>query len=238
LVLLIVPSVAIAAASMRSVPSVQSSLPIPKLLKHHRPLALKVARRMQALCGEPLEDLEQLALIGLTKAIERYDPTLGLKFSSIAVPYIRGEIMHFLRDHGELMKVPRRARETAASVKKEHRQLVSQGFDFPIAKVAAAMGIRAEDWQWLEQAIANKSIGVLDEEICKSVAVLGGDLETYRSLHEAMALLPEIQHAVLTARFFLKLEAAEIAQRHDLSLEALEAIATLALESLKCTLKN
>jgi len=224
---------------MRSASSVQSSLPIPKLLKHHRPLALKIARRMQALCGEPLQDLEQLALIGLTKAIKCYDPTLGLKFSSIAVPSIRGEIMHFLRDHGELIKVPRRARETAAKVKKEHRQLVLQGFDFPIVKVAAAMGIGKDEWEWLERATAKKSIGELDEEICKSTAVISsGDLETYRSLHEAMALLPEIQHAVLTARYFLKLETAQIAQRHDLSLEALESIVTLALDSLRCTLKH
>jgi len=223
---------------MRSVPSARSSIPIAKLLNRHRPLALKIARRMQALCGEPLEDLEQLAVIGLTKALKGYDPTLGFKFSSFAVSCIRGEIMHFLRDHGELMKVPRRARETAASVKKQHRQLVSQGLDFPIVKVAAAMGIKEEVWKWLEEATASKSIAPLDEEWQQSAEAQFSEDPEHQPLQEAIARLPFLQYEVTIDRYYLGMSDQQIATRHNLSLSELQCCESAALEALRAALES
>ncbi|MEO0410055.1 MAG: sigma-70 family RNA polymerase sigma factor, partial [Cyanobacteria bacterium P01_A01_bin.135] len=71
-------------------------------------LVRKIAHRISHQCAEPYEDLEQIGHIGLIRAIERFDPTQGCAFSSFAVPYIRGEMLHFLRDRGSSVRVPRR----------------------------------------------------------------------------------------------------------------------------------
>ena len=67
-------------------------------------------------CAEPFEDLVQLGFIGLVKALNRYDPEAKNVFSSYAVPYIDGEIQHFLRDHAAIAKIPRGWHETHAKI--------------------------------------------------------------------------------------------------------------------------
>ena len=79
-----------------------------RLVKLNAGLVRKIAHRVSHQCAEPYEDLEQIGYIGLIRAIERFDPTQGCAFSSFAVPYIRGEMLHFLRDRGSSIKVPRR----------------------------------------------------------------------------------------------------------------------------------
>jgi len=58
-------------------------------------------------CTESYEDLLQVGCIGLIRAIERFDLSKGHAFSSFAIPYIRGEIQHYLRDKSPSVKVPR-----------------------------------------------------------------------------------------------------------------------------------
>ena len=59
-------------------------------------------------CAESYEDLLQVGCIGLIRAIERFDTTKGSAFSSFAMPYIRGEIQHYLRDRSYSVRIPRR----------------------------------------------------------------------------------------------------------------------------------
>ena len=76
-----------------------------RLVKLNAGLVRKIAHRVSHQCAEPYEDLEQIGFIGLIRAIERFNPTQGCAFSSFAVPYIRGEMLHFLRDRGSAIKV-------------------------------------------------------------------------------------------------------------------------------------
>ena len=113
----------------------------------NRKLSLAIAHREKGRRRLELVDLEQLAAIGLIKAIEKYDPTNGSAFSSFAVPFIRGEIMHFCRDHDTTVKIPRRWREQADSVRKAQKDLLEQGSEVSTLAVALSMGFSAERWQ-------------------------------------------------------------------------------------------
>src|SRR5437763_1070468 len=73
-------------------------------------LAEYLARRFKNR-GEPIEDLIQVALLGLLKAVERFDPSRGLEFSTFATPTIVGELKRHFRDKGWAVRVPRRVQE-------------------------------------------------------------------------------------------------------------------------------
>jgi RNA polymerase sigma-B factor len=102
----------------RTVTKVQNARLRNEVALDHINLVREIAHRMKSRCTESYEDLEQIGLCGVLKAIEKFDPTKGIAFSSFAVPYIRGEILHFLREHGTGIKVPRCWRELHACANK------------------------------------------------------------------------------------------------------------------------
>ena len=78
-----------------------------RLVLINRGLVEKIAGRYSQDGAEEFEDLVQVGTIGLIKAIDRYNPAKGTAFSSYAVPYIRGEILHHRRDKAVTIKIPR-----------------------------------------------------------------------------------------------------------------------------------
>src|SRR5881409_2373616 len=81
-----------------------------ELIEAHLGLVEYLARRFAGR-GEPLEDLIQVATIGLIKAVDRFDPERGVEFSTYATPTIAGEIKRHFRDKGWAVRVPRRLQE-------------------------------------------------------------------------------------------------------------------------------
>src|SRR5205807_3922603 len=81
-----------------------------ELVTAHLGLAEYLARRF-ANRGEPLDDLVQVASVGLLKAVDRFDPDRGLEFSTYATPTIVGELKRHFRDKGSAVRVPRRVQE-------------------------------------------------------------------------------------------------------------------------------
>jgi RNA polymerase sigma-B factor len=79
------------------------------------PLARSLARRY-ANKGEPLDDLEQVACVGLIKAIDRFDLTRDVRFATYAVPTIAGELKRHFRDRGWMMRVPRDVQELSGRI--------------------------------------------------------------------------------------------------------------------------
>lgn len=95
--------------------------------------------------GYDLEDLFQIGTIGLMKAIDKFDLSLGLQFSTYAVPMITGEIKRFLRDDGPV-KVSRTIKENGLKVKLARQRLQAQeGREPTLKEVTEATGLSCED---------------------------------------------------------------------------------------------
>ncbi len=95
--------------------------------------------------GHDLEDLFQIGVIGLMKAIDKFDLEMGVKFSTYAVPMITGEIKRFLRDDGPV-KVSRTIKENGLKVKTARQRLQSQaGREPTLQEIAEESGLSPED---------------------------------------------------------------------------------------------
>jgi RNA polymerase sigma-B factor len=109
------------------------------------PLANHIARRFSNR-GEPLEDLVQVARMGLVQAVDRFDAENGADFLAFAVPTMMGEVRRHFRDHGWSVKVPRRLKELNSQLKRSGEELSHQLGRAPTAsEVAAHLGIDRED---------------------------------------------------------------------------------------------
>jgi len=114
------------------------------LVDRYSSLAKRIARGFRGR-GEPLEDLEQVAAIGLVSAIKRFDPGRGAKFVTYATQTISGEIKRHFRDRGWTVRVPRRLQELNQAVRKAKDSLgQTLGRPPSIAEVASAVGVSEE----------------------------------------------------------------------------------------------
>ena len=96
--------------------------------------------------GEPLEDLVQVGTIGLIKAIDRFDPSRGLEFTTYAMPTIMGEIKRHFRDKGWSVRVPRRMQELSAKVTQVNEDLTRELQRNPtVAEIAERAETSVED---------------------------------------------------------------------------------------------
>jgi RNA polymerase sigma-B factor len=91
-------------------------------VRRYMPLARSLATRYRR-SGEPIEDLEQVACIGLLNAIDRFDPDRGIAFSSFAVPTILGELRRYFRDRTWAMRVPRQLQEVSLRIERARDEL-------------------------------------------------------------------------------------------------------------------
>src|SRR3954468_3418152 len=102
------------------------------LVERFQALALHLSRKYHAR-GER-EDLEQIACLALLKAIDRYDPSKGIAFSSFAVPTIIGELKRYFRDRGWTVRVPRSLQELQARVEEAAEEMVGELGRYPTAE--------------------------------------------------------------------------------------------------------
>ena len=96
--------------------------------------------------GEPLDDLVQVGTIGLIKAIDRFDPSRGLEFTTFATPTIMGEIKRHFRDKGWLVRVPRRLQELSSKVNQVTDELTKELQRSPsVEEIADALGTTVDE---------------------------------------------------------------------------------------------
>lgn len=213
-----------------------------KIAAENHKLALMVAHRLAAQCTEPVEDLGQIGQIGLLKAVERFDPDEGVAFSSFAVPYIEGEIRHFLRDHWGAVKIPRRNFEKMGSLRKKQRKLKKLGRIVELGKIAEAEGISAEHWRWLQESVSRKPLVNIDDLIHVAAATPDdGEVRDYErlkaSLIKAIARLPRLERECVTEHYIEQRSIAAIARRQKKSVLEVKEVVQRALSNLKSTLE-
>jgi RNA polymerase sigma-B factor len=115
-----------------------------RLVERYMRLALKLARRYAG-TSEPLEDLEQVACLGLLRAIDRYDRSRGTTFSTFAVPTILGELRRHFRDRTWALRVPRDLRDSAGAVERAGERLAAElGRTPSVAEIADVLGLTVE----------------------------------------------------------------------------------------------
>lgn len=204
-----------------------------RLVKLNAGLVRKIAHRVCHQCAEPYEDLEQIGYIGLIRAIERFNPTQGCAFSSFAVPYIRGEMLHFLRDRGSAIRVPRRWQDLQTEGHKVQKRLTTElGRQPNDIEIAACMGISLEEWREVKLANKNRLPLSLDATVCHQVdspITLGDTLpdihyqalqkleEDRQQLQRALSQLEDKTRASIEFVFFSDLSRKEVAERIGVS---------------------
>jgi RNA polymerase sigma-B factor len=122
------------------------------LVEHNLALVRMVAQRQSQRTGQPFDELVSAGCLGLIRAVEAFDLGQTCNFSSYAVPYIRGAMLHDVRDHGQPLHTPRRLRELQQRARRLQEQRRGQGLA-PLVAVDLANALGCSTTQ-LEAAAA------------------------------------------------------------------------------------
>jgi RNA polymerase sigma-B factor len=194
------------------------------LLDVHLGLAYRLAARF-AHRGESMEDLRQVALLGLVKAINGFDPDRGLRFSTYALPTIIGELKRHFRDRGWAVRPPRRVHDlflnTQRAIDERSQEL---GRSPTVAEIAEWVDASKEDVLEALEAGGLRRSASLDARVSpddpRSLANTVGandqrlfDVERDLTLNALLARLPEFEREIMRLRFVEGMTQREIARR-------------------------
>ena len=212
-------------------------------IKGNLRLVLSVIRRFQNSSENP-DDLFQIGCIGLIKAIDNFDSTLGVKFSTYAVPMIIGEIRRFLRDNNSI-RVSRSLKDTAYKAIYARDTLTRKNLKEPtMEEIAAEVGISKEDIVYALDAMQNPM------SLYEPVYTDGGDTlyvmdqisdkknkeETWvehLSLSEAMKRLNDRERHIISLRFFEGKTQTEVADMIGISQAQVSRLEKNALKAMR-----
>jgi len=214
------------------------------VVEHFMPLARQLARRY--INGrEDLDDLEQVAAIGLVKAIDRFDATRGLAFSTYAFPTILGELRRHFRDHGWAVRVPRGIQERVGHVDRMSTELVGRLGRAPtVAELADHAEVTSEQVvEALQAAHAHyaASLDQLRPDGDRPVVVYDVAVEDagYQAVDDAallddlMRVLSERDRLILRLRFREDLTQVEISEVVGISQMQISRLIRRAIEQLR-----
>jgi RNA polymerase sigma-B factor len=217
-----------------------------QLVERLLPLARRMARRYRR-SDEPLDDLVQVATLGLIKAIDRFDPARETAFSSYAVPTMLGELKRYFRDNGWAVHVPRGMQERVMRVDNSLKELSRKlGRSPSAAEVAAAIGASTEQVLEAMQAASAYDAVSLDsyrfgdagdgETYAESIGAEDDRFELVEygaTIAPTLQALPARDRIVLHLRFVEDLTQAEIAERVGVSQMHVSRLIRRALDRLR-----
>jgi RNA polymerase sigma-B factor len=218
-----------------------------ELIAAHLRLAEYLARRFDNR-GEPLDDLIQVASLGLLKAVERFDAERGLEFSTFATPTIVGELKRYFRDKGWAVRVPRRVQELHLRLGPVVSGLSQElGRSPTIPEIAQRAGASEEEVLEAMEAGRAYRFASIDapagsDEDDRALGLSGrlGDedpaiahIEQRMELHPMLDSLPERERTILHLRFFEGMTQSEIAVRLGISQVHVSRLLARSLEQLR-----
>jgi RNA polymerase sigma-B factor len=191
----------------------------------------RVAARRFANKGEPLDDLVQVAMYGVVKALERFDPDYGHGFATYALPTAVGELRRYFRDATWSVRVDRRTKELHLAMTDVVGQLTQElGRSPRVPEIAAHMRVSVDDVIEALQAGRSYRAAPLehrnqDDSVVEAheSRLLSADDPAIGStadrvaLHDVMSRMPERERRILYLRFFQELTQSEIAEQVGLS---------------------
>ncbi|MER7500309.1 SigB/SigF/SigG family RNA polymerase sigma factor [Nonomuraea pusilla] len=219
-----------------------------RIVEMHRPLAMEIARRYRYR-GEPLEDLLQAAYVGLMKAVNGFDPTLGHAFRGYAVVTMTGEVKRHFRDRTWAIRVPRLYQERRSELNRLVADLSQDlGRSPTVAELAAKMNISEEDvLLTLDASAAYSTLSLdaplgTDDDAASLGDVIPEDDDTLSTMVDREAVkplidaLPNREKHILLLRFFGNMTQAEIAAEFGISQMHVSRILRKVLDQLRSEL--
>ena len=221
-----------------------------QLIRSHTKLADKVARNFRA-SGEPYEDIAQEAYIGLVKAVDSFDPGVGVKFSTYATHKITGQIRHYLRDRTSVIRQPgwlhERSRKVARCAETLRQKLNREP---TTSELAAEVGVGEDEIQEV-----NRTRGIfrvtsldapertdeeggdipLDRKRIQSLRATGAPMPVEEKvvLREALHKLKRLERTVVYALYYKGLSQTEVAEQLNISCNYVSHILRGALTRLR-----
>ncbi len=213
------------------------------LVQRFMPLARKLARRYAG--RETSDDLIQVASLGLLKAIDRFDPSRGTAFTSLAVPTILGELKRYFRDAGWFAHVPRGVQELALKVQRAERTLSAKTGRSPTAQdIANYLELDVEEVLDALCAIAaHRSVSldapIGDGDSDRLAETFGEEDERYERVEAAATIagglrgLAKVERQVLTMYYLEERTQVEVAQEIGVSQMQVSRILRRATQRLQ-----
>jgi RNA polymerase sigma-B factor len=220
-----------------------------KLTERFMPLARSLAMRYHG-GGEPLEDLVQVASLGLVKAIEGFDPSMGKPFNAYAVPTILGELRRHFRDRVWNLHLPRSLQEATMQVDGAiHKLTELNGRPPTVAEIAEHLEIETEDvLEAMGAAEARRTLSLdaprrgEDGESAAAIESVGREDPGYdrveAELASATADLSERERLILEMRFRQGMTQSEIGQRLGVSQMQISRLMRRALRTLLASVRG
>lgn len=193
------------------------------LIEEHRWIAIQAARRFDRR-GEPLDDLIQIAQLGVLKAVERFDPEMGVPFHSFAQPTVVGELRRHFRDATWAVRVPRRLKDLHVSIAAATDGLIQRLGRQPSAdELADFLGVPVDDiLQALEAGGGYRTRSLIapgDDDDGREISAVGHDdvdlgrADSRLAVRRLLETLPPRERTIVYLRFFGGLSQSEIAER-------------------------
>jgi RNA polymerase sigma-B factor len=215
-----------------------------EIIRRMIPLARRLAHRYRA--GASIDDMTQVAAVGLVKAVDRFDPDRGVPFVSYAIPKIIGELKRHVRDHAWAVHVPRPLKDRAVSVERATRSLAAGlGRSPSIGELADELGLAPEhivDAIAARRAIGSESLdtprfngedgGIPFAETFGADDV-GLDFDYAPGVNRLLRALPPLERVILHLRFAEDLTQAEIAERVGVSQMHVSRLIRRSLDRLR-----
>jgi RNA polymerase sigma-B factor len=218
-----------------------------ELLRQHYGLAVALARRfaLRASWGESVDDLTQVALLGLVRAAERFDPSLEIPFAGFAAATITGELKHHLRDRSWSVRPPRRVQDLYLRMQDAINDLNQElGRSPNFDEISQRLGVPTSDIVEAYEAGTMRRLTSLDspsgEEdprpLSRRIPAENKDIDQIDerlAVTDLLQQLPERQRRMVRLRYLDGLTQNEIAKRMSMSQAHVQRLLVRSLDQLR-----